>query len=152
MQDKIVDRYNSLILYRHLLVPMERYEERYPDEINPSIYEMYKAGNAEQLVEEVRKVCSGELKRYQVENIVALNNHEVLFNPSEDYETVERYFHAPKPSLETFKQILTTVRQAQGYSEKERTTEVDRVVELHKMLHEQSGGAPDLFFQPTSTK
>ena len=46
LQEKVVDKYDSLILYRHFLIPMETYEERYPEEINPTIYEAYKNGHA----------------------------------------------------------------------------------------------------------
>ncbi|MBO5120169.1 MAG: hypothetical protein J6C28_00600 [Bacilli bacterium] len=149
-QEKVVDKYDSLILYRHFLIPMSTYEQRYPQEINPSIYEAYKAGKAQALVEESRKIAAGEMKRTDSKNMVILDDHARLFSPEEGHLTVERYFDAPKPSLETFEQILTTVRHAQGYNSEETKQEVDRVVELHQMLAEQNSNSPNHFFKPTS--
>lgn len=149
-QEKVVDKYDSLILYRHFLIPMSTYEQRYPQEINPSIYEAYKAGKAQALVEESRKIAAGEMKRTDSKNMVILDDHARLFSPEEGHLTVERYFDATKPSLETFEQILTTVRRAQGYNSEETKQEVDRVVELHQMLAEQNSNSPNHFFKPTS--
>lgn len=150
LQEKVVDKYDSLILYRHFLIPMSTYEQRYPQEINPSIYEAYKAGKAPVLVEESRKIAAGEMKRTDSKNMVILDDHARLFSPEEGPLTVERYFDAPKPSLETFEQILSTVRQAQGYNSEETKQEVDRVVELHQMLAEQNSNSQNHFFKPTS--
>ena len=150
LQEKVVDKYDSLILYRHFLIPMSTYEQRYPQEINPTIYEAYKRGKTDQLVEDARKIASGEMKWYESKHGVALKQHSVLFEPDEGPLTVERYFSAPKPSLETFEEILTTVRQAQGYSYEETEKEVDRVVELHQMLTEQNKGSTNHFFKPSS--
>ena len=149
-QEKVVDKYDSLILYRHFLIPMSTYEQRYPQEINPTIYEAYKRGKADQLVEDARKIASGEMKWFESKHGAALKQHSILFEPDEGPLTVERYFSAPKPSLETFEEILTTVRQAQGYSYEETEKEVDRVVELHQMLTEQNKGSTNHFFKPSS--
>ena len=150
-QKKVVDKYNSLILYRHFLIPMETYESRYPQEINPAIYETYKAGNAKRLVDESRKIASKEMSRTNAKNIFVLEQHEALFDIDEGPLTVQKYFWAPKPSLETFEQILTVVRQAEGYSKEATEKEVDRVVELHEMLAKQNPDRPNHFFK-SSTK
>lgn len=150
MKDKIVDKYDSLVLYRHFLIPMETYEQRYPEEINPQLYEAYKAGKAKELTEESRKISSGEMRKSDSKNIYVLNQHQTLFDQEEGPLTVQRYFEAPKPSLETFEQILSTIRQAQGYTPEETKSEVERVVELHQMLAEQNKGTPNNFFKPST--
>ena len=148
MQKKIVDTYDSLALYRHFLIPMQSYETRYPNEINPELYEMYKNGQSKQLVDDLRKLKSGTVPKYSFENITSLNRHNELFSEDEGALLVNDYFNAPKPSLETFEQILADVRQAEGYSPEEITTEVNRVVELHNMIADQNPSDPKQFFQP----
>ena len=150
LKKKVVDKYDSLILYRHFLIPMETYEERYPEEINPTIYEAYKNGHAKELVEDSRLVAKGHKKRLEVKNLYALSQHEELFDYEDGPLVVERYFEAPKPSLETFREILTSVRTAQGYSKEDTKEEVDRVVELHEMLNNQNPNSPNHFFKPST--
>lgn len=150
MKKQVVDKYDSLVLYRHFLTPMETYESRYPEEINPTLYEAYKAGKTKTLVEESKKIASGQMRKFDSKNAFVLEQHQRLFRPDEGYLTVERYLEAKKPSLETFEQILSTVRQAQGYTQEETKQEVDRVVELHQMLNDQNPNAPNHFFKPTT--
>lgn len=148
MKKKMVDSYDSLALYRHFLIPMQTYEIRYPNEINPELYEMYKKVQARQLVEELRQMKSGEVSKSSFKNIVSINRHNQLFSEDEGPLVVNSYFNAPKPSLETFKQILANVRQAEGYHAEEVTAEVNRVVELHNMIANQNPDYPKQFFQP----
>ena len=150
LKKKVVDKYDSLILYRHFLIPMKTYEERYPDEINPTIYEAYKNGKAKELVEDLRLTSSGHKRRTEVKHLLALSQHEELFDYEDGPLVVERYFEEPKPSLETFKEILSNVRKAQGYSKEETKQEVDRVIELHDMLRGQNPDAPNHFFKPST--
>lgn len=145
---KIIDRYNSLILYRYFLTPMQNYEIRFPNEINPDLYETYKKDQGKKIIAESRKVTAGELKIHETSNMNTLKQHRRLFNLEEGPLTVEEYFNEPKPSLETFKQILANVRKAQGYEENQLDSEVERTIELHEMLREQSPNSPNHFFQP----
>ena len=149
---KIVTQYDSLILYRHFLIPMDKYELRYPNESNPMIYEAYKSRQASRLVEQARQLSRGEIKQTEINNIYLQNQHNELFSPEEGTLTVEQYFNEPKPSLETFEQILSNVRKAQGYDLEATKEEVDRVVELHQMLASQNPNSPDHFFKPQGSK
>ena len=81
-----------------------------------------------------------------------LQQHQQLFDETEGVLTVEKYFNAKKPSLETFEEILTNVRKAQGCTEQEALHDVERVVELHQMLDEQNPNSPKNFFKPSSKK
>ena len=146
-KDKIIDKYNSLILYRYFLTPMKNYEIRFSNEINPNIYEIYKKDQGKKIISESRKVASGEMKLHETSNMNVVNQHQRLFDLEEGPLTVERYFNEPKPSLETFKQILGNVRKAQGYEESQLDDEVERTVELHEMLREQNPNSPNHFFQ-----
>ena len=150
LKEKIVDKYDSLILYRHFLIPMETYEQRYPHEENPTIYEAYKNGKAKELVEDLRLTQSGHKRITEVKNMYALSQHEELFDYEDGPLVVEGYFNEPKPSLETFREILSSVRKAQGYSTEETKEEVDRVVELHEMLNSQNPNTPNHFFKPST--
>lgn len=148
---KVIDEYDNLVLYRHFLIPMETYEQRFPDEINPGLYEIYKNGDAKTLVDEARKISSGEMTASEVENAYFLGQHIQLFDHIEDPLIVESYLSAKKPSLETFEEILTNVRKAQGYTQEEAMKDVDRVIELHQMLADQNPDLPNHFFK-SSTK
>lgn len=147
---KVIDKYDSLILYRHFLIPMQLYEERYPEEENPSIYEAYRDGKAKKLVQQARKLLRGEIKKTDINNPYLFDQHTQLFTPEEGELTVEEYFSEPKPTLETFEQILGNVRLAQGYSQEETKEEIDRVIELHNMLREQNPDSPNHFFKPST--
>ena len=151
LQEKVIDKYDSLALYRHFLIPMSTYEERYPNEINPSLYEEYKNNNGKSLIEESKKIAAGEILKSQAKNIYALDQHQYLFNSEEGPLTVERYITAKKPSLETFEQILKNVRLHEGYTDNEATKDIKRVIELHEMLNEQTPNNPNHFFK-TSIK
>lgn len=147
---KVVEQYDSLVLYRHFLIPMETYEQRYPEEENPAIYEAYRDGKAKKLTQQARKLARGEITRTNISDLYVFDQHSHLFSPEEGALTVERYFSEPKPTLETFEQILGNVRQAQGYTKDETKEEVSRVVELHQMLRNQNPDSPDNFFKPTT--
>ena len=95
-------------------------------------------------------MAKGHKKRLEVKNLYALSQHEELFDYEDGPLVVERYFEAPKPSLETFREILTSVRTAQGYSKEDTKEEVDRVVELHEMLNNQNPNSPNHFFKPST--
>lgn len=150
MKKKVVDKYDSLILYRHFLIPMQTYEERYPEEEHPAIYEAYRDGKAKKLTQQARKLSRGEIKRTNISDLYVFDQHSHLFSPEEGSLTVERYFNEPKPTLETFEQILSNVRQAEGYKIEEANKEVDRVVQLHHMLKEQNPDGQDHFFKSTT--
>ena len=150
-KSQIVDQYNSLVLYRYFLTPIETYEQRFPKEENPKLYEIYKNDSAAELIKESRKLASGELKSYQSKNSTIINQHLELFDIDEGPLTVEKYISAKKPSLEAFEEIIKNVRIAQGYTEEEAKKDTQRVVELHQMLAEQNPNSPNTFFQ-SSTK
>lgn len=152
MKDKIIDKYDSLSLYRYFLVPMSDYELRFPNESLPEIYETYKNGGSKLLVEEARKVRDNPTLKNTVKNSLLLEKHTTLFSPKEGTLTVERYFDASKPSLETFKKIAQNVRRAQGYTNESANYDVDRVTELHRMINDQNPDRPNLFFKDEKTK
>ncbi len=143
-QPYVVDYYGSLAPYRYFLIPMSDYEVRYPNENNPMIYEKYKNKEARTLVKNAR-----DHRDKNTSLSYTTKQHLQLFSPEEGAHTVERYFNASKPSLETFEEILHTVRQAQGYTPEEASRDVKRVVELHNMLNEQNTQSPNTFFKPT---
>lgn len=147
-QEQIIDKYDSLVLYRHFLIPMETYEQRYPNEINPSLYDIYKNKETTKLINENRRLLSGKITASSITDINTLSKHKELFDDTEGVLTVEKYWNAQKPTLETFEQILTNVRKAQGYTEEEATNDVERVVELHQMLADQNPDSPNHFFKP----
>ena len=146
---KVIDEYDNLVLYRHFLIPITTYEQRFPDEINPGLYEIYKNGDAKTLVDEARKIASGEMNVSEAQNRYFLDQHMQLFDHTEELPIVEEYLAAKKPSLETFEEILTNVRKAQGYTQEEAVKDVDRVVELHQMLADQNPDLPNNFFKPS---
>lgn len=147
-EDTVVDSYNNLSLYRHFLIPLSDYDSRYPGEVNPNLVELYKNGDTKELIQKSR------MHQEQQGILLSLDEekHCKLFEPEEGKLTVEQYLTAPKPSLETFKEIITNVRQAEGYSQEDSKTDTERVVELHNMLNDQSEGQPNHFFKPTKSK
>lgn len=147
-EDNVIDNYNNLSLYRHFLIPLSDYDSRYKEEINPKIVELYKNKETKELVEHSRMYRDNKYLHPPLDE----QRHLKLFDPEEGELTVNYYANAPKPSLETFKDILTTVRQAEGYSKEEAQTDTERVVELHNMLNDQSEGQPNHFFKPTKSK
>ncbi len=150
LQDKIIDRYDSLSLYRYFLIPMSEYELRFPNEEPLPLYEDYKNGGSKRLVSEARSLRDN--KKTIIKQHDNLNKHRKLFSDREGAITVERHFDAPKPSLTTFKQIAHNVRRAQGYTEEETNYDVERVTELHRMINEQNPNGSNLFFRDEKSK
>lgn len=146
-ENTIIDSYDNLTLYRNFLIPMSDYNTRFPNEINPKLIEMYKNGQSQELVDSLRSLRAGN-KSYPS---ILDQDHGQLFEPEEGALTVEYYLNAKKPSLEDFQAILTTVRQAEGYTLTAAQEDTARVVELHNMLKEQNPDSPDLFFKSGTT-
>lgn len=152
IQDKIIDRYDSLSLYRYFLIPMSEYELRFPSEMPQNFYEDYKNGGSKRLVSEARSIRDNGQKNTQVKNQLNLDRHRILFSDKEGAITVERYFDASKPSLETFKKIIHNVRRAEGYTQEETEYDIQRINELHQMINDQHPDKPNLFFRDEKTK
>lgn len=150
--DNIVRKYDNLVLYRHFLIPMDAYELRYQKESLPDIYHEYKEGNAKRLTEESKYVREHGKALAPIKNPNSFDQHNALFQPEEGPLTVYDYFSEPKPSLETFKEIISNVRKAQGYNQEETKQEAEQVVELHHMLNEQNPDNPNLFFKSEKNK
>ena len=148
-KSQIIDRYDSLVLYRYFLTPFEQYEQRFPNEVNPRIYEVYKSGKARDLIDESRKIAAGKMKRYESKETTIIDQHHQLFDIAEGPLTVEKYVSAKKPSREIFEEIIKNVRIAQGYSKEEAKKDTERVIELHQMLDDKNPNSPSTFFQPT---
>lgn len=138
--DQVEDRYDSLVLYRHFLTPLSDYEKRYNNENDTQLIREY--------IERPKQFL--EKSNAQTDNLeidAAYEQHYQLFAPEEDPKTVESYLTAPKPSLETFQEVIQTVRKAQGYNQQEASYDVQRIVALHHMLNAQNPERPNLFFK-----
>lgn len=138
--DQVEDRYDSLVLYRHFLTPLPDYEKKYNNENDTQLIREY--------IEHPRQFL--EKSNTQAGSLgieAAYEQHYQLFAPKEDPKIVESYLTATKPSLETFQEVIQTVRQAQGYNQQEASYEVERIVALHHMLDAQNPERPKLFFK-----
>lgn len=147
-EDNVIDTYDNLSLYRYFLIPMSDYDSRYPGEIDTKIIQLYKNNQVKELVERCHQFK--DLPRRHLNETE--KTHLKLFDPEEGALTVNYYLSTPKPSLETFKEILTTVRRAEGYSKEAAQIDTNRVVELHDMLNEQNEDEPNHFFKPKKSK
>lgn len=150
-KDEILDTYDALTLYRHFLVPLSEYETRYPKDTLPPIYKSYKDDTIDDTLNYIKESKKTYLSKPESVDYSTKSSLENLFEEDEGTLTIEKYIEASRPSLETFKQVITTVRKAQGYTPEQATSQVEKDVELHQMLQEQNGSS-ELFFEPTKTK
>lgn len=138
--DTITKEYDTLALYRNFLVPYEDYEAVYPKDTKPYIFRQV---DYDRTTNKDNIDCPND---YMVEQECTS-----LF-PNASWEEISSSVLATqKPSLETFTQILTTVREKEGYSTSNLTQEVNDVVELNQMI-ESLYEKPKTFFSSSQTK
>lgn len=144
----VEERYDALSLYRYFLVPLDEYETRFPNDTLPSITREYKRDG----FSDIKRVVAGE-KTYAFPeyNYVAAEAYNKLFPDNPDNNTIESYMHAERPTLDTFRNILLTVRKAEGYTKEESEMDVEKNIELHRLLGEQNG-KEEIFFTNNPTR
>lgn len=146
---EVNETYDALSLYRYFLVPITEYPQCFPKDSTPNLYEALQTGSLQEHIAYMNNSTKEKPENYIVGLPYEIEN---LFGENVSSETVESYATAPKPSLETFEEIIKNVRLAEGYTETEATTDIDRVVELHRMINEQTHSSPNSFFQSSQTK
>lgn len=119
--DKVEKEYDSLALYRHFLIPYEDYENIYPKDSNPPLFDLVKyEENPEQI---------------KVESLVKAAK-EVMFQGVEEEEAKRIIKTSKRPPLETMKELLTTVKRKEGYNEETINQTVEDIIEINKKLEE----------------
>ena len=147
---EILEKFNALSLYRYFLVPLSEYEQRYPEDSLPHIYKSYKNNNLEEILDYSAKRREGEFPKI-TSNIDLITQDEIksLFEPDEGVLTIKKYIEAKRPTLETFKEIITNVRKHEGYSPEAIRDDIEKNIEMHNMLSEQNGPS-EIFFESKS--
>ena len=81
-----------------------------------------------------------------IDNLTEKNLQE-LFGKKEIDSEVKTYMSAKKPSLETFQEVIRTVRTEEGYTSTSLEQNISDTIELNRML-DTSYNKHETFFQP----
>ena len=141
--DTIEKDYDANALYRHFIVPADEYKDVFIKDTIPPILKL-------QIEDKYDEFYSDEDKYSPF--ITTRTDLRDLFGDIPSKDDLKDALRVKKPSLETFKRILYTVRQAEGYSNEEALNSVEEVVELNTMIDELNRDKPTFFQQQASRK
>ena len=141
--DTIEKDYDANALYRHFIVPADEYKDVFIKDTIPPILQL-------QIEDKYDEFYSDEDKYGPF--ITTRTDLRDLFGDIPSKDDLKDVLRVKKPSLETFKRILYTVRQAEGYSNEEALNSVEEVVELNTMIDELNRDKPTFFQQQASRK
>lgn len=141
--DTIEKDYDANALYRHFIVPADEYKDVFIKDTIPPILQL-------QIEDKYDEFYSDEDKYGPF--ITTRTDLRDLFGDIPSKDDLKDVLRVKKPSLETFKRILYTVRQAEGYSTEEALNSVEEVVELNTMIDELNRDKPTFFQQQASRK
>lgn len=124
--DTVLKEYDGLTLYQNFLIPLTEYQKTYPAEATPK-FVSYVFDN----------LLGNNKSTAETEDIDALTKSQIhdLFGEIPLDETVP-YFLVRKPSLETFEEILTTVRRCEGYTGEYLSNNIQDVISLNTIMDE----------------
>ena len=141
--DTVEKDYDANALYRNFLVPADEYEDVFIKDTIPPILQLQIENKYDEFYQDEDKYSKFITTRTDLKD---------LFGDIPSKDDLKDALRVKKPSLETFKRILYTVRQAEGYSNEEALNSVEEVVELNTMIDELNRDKPTFFQQQASRK
>ena len=141
--DTVEKDYDANALYRNFLVPADEYQDVFIKDTIPPILQLQIENKYDEFYQDEDKYSKFITTRTDLKD---------LFGDIPSKDDLKDALRVKKPSLETFKRILYTVRQAEGYSNEEALDSVDEVVELNTMIDELNRDKPTFFQQQASRK
>ena len=145
--DTVKKDYDGLTLYQNFLVSIEEYTKRYPNEVIPGLARYgIMSCYPEQTYLGLESSFYADKTPENIDNLTKENLKE-LFGKKEIDSEVKTYMSAKKPSLETFQEVLRTVRTAEGYTSTSLEQNISDTIELNRVL-DTSYNKHETFFQP----
>ena len=140
--DTVEKDYDANALYRHFIVPAGEYEDVFIKDTIPPVLKLQIEDKYDEFYQDTDKY--GPF-------ITTRTDLTALFGEIPSKDDLKDALRVRKPSLETFRNILFTVRKAQGYTKEEALDSVEETVELNTMIDELNRDKPT-FFQEKGTK
>lgn len=140
--DTVEKDYDANALYRHFIVPADEYEDVFIKDTIPPVLKLQIEDKYDEFYQDTDKY--GPF-------ITTRTDLTALFGEIPSKDDLKDALRVRKPSLETFRNILFTVRKAQGYTKEEALDSVEETVELNTMIDELNRDKPT-FFQEKGTK
>ena len=141
--DTVEKDYDANALYRHFIVPADEYEDVFIKDTIPPVLKLQIEDKYDEFYQDTNKY--GPF-------ITTRTDLTALFGEIPSKDDLKDALRVRKPSLETFRNILFTVRQAQGYTKEEALDSVEETVELNTMIDELNRDKPTFFQQQASRK
>lgn len=134
--DTVEKDYDANALYRHFIVPADEYEDVFIKDTIPPVLKLQIEDKYDEFYQDTDKY--GPF-------ITTRTDLTALFGEIPSKDDLKDALRVRKPSLETFRNILFTVRKAQGYSKEEALDSVEETVELNTMIDELNRDKPTFF-------
>ena len=141
--DTVEKDYDANALYRHFIVPAAEYEDVFIKDTIPPVLKLQ--------IEDKYDEFYQDTDRYGP-FITTRTDLTALFGEIPSKDDLKDALRVKKPSLETFRNILFTVRKAQGYTKEEALDSVEETVELNTMIDELNRDKKTFFQQQASRK
>ena len=141
--DTVEKDYDANALYRHFIVPADEYEDVFIKDTIPPVLKLQIEDKYDEFYQDTNKY--GPF-------ITTRTDLTALFGEIPSKDDLKDALRVRKPSLETFRNILFTVRQAQGYTKEEALDSVEETVELNTMIDELNRDKKTFFQQQASRK
>ena len=125
--DTVEKDYDANALYRHFIVPADEYEDVFIKDTIPPVLKLQIEDKYDEFYQDTNKY--GPF-------ITTRTDLTALFGEIPSKDDLKDALRVRKPSLETFRNILFTVRKAQGYTKEEALDSVEETVELNTMIDE----------------
>lgn len=134
--DTVEKDYDANALYRHFIVPADEYEDVFIKDTIPPVLKLQIEDKYDEFYQDTDKY--GPF-------ITTRTDLTALFGEIPSKDDLKDALRVRKPSLETFRNILFTVRKAQGYTKEEALDSVEETVELNAMIDELNRDKPTFF-------
>ena len=141
--DTVEKDYDANALYRHFIVPADEYEDVFIKDTIPPVLKLQIEDKYDEFYQDTNKY--GPF-------ITTRTDLTALFGEIPSKDDLKDALRVKKPSLETFRNILFTVRKAQGYTKEEALDSVEETVELNTMIDELNRDKKTFFQQQASRK
>ena len=141
--DTVEKDYDANALYRHFIVPADEYEDVFIKDTIPPVLKLQIEDKYDEFYQDTDRYGTFITTRTDLKN---------LFGDIPSKDDLKDALRVRKPSLETFRNILFTVRKAQGYTKEEALDSVEETVELNTMIDELNRDKKTFFQQQASRK
>lgn len=141
--DTVEKDYDANALYRHFIVPADEYEDVFIKDTIPPVLKLQIEDKYDEFYQDTDKYGP---------YITTRTDLTALFGEIPSKDDLKDALRVRKPSLETFRNILFTVRKAQGYTKEEALDSVEETVELNTMIDELNRDKPTFFQQQAFRK